>query len=281
MIVLSNTQRRAARITRSLFASLPFAVRLAFAFSVLAGTDIMALGRALGVILIKKGVTGLPDVHGKPALEFPVAELEAQHKDPSRLIPRDYLQHFSADLRLHLISKFHSEQLVDVVISNWLFRFIVEGGWKNMHEGISLSQARSYVMASLDAEALNEIKKGKSKKRDMGSLDISDESGKALINPADPEAPTKFYENLPISEMPKVRKILEEKAHPDAPLYLDLLLEGYSSAEILGFEGGKQIREPMLPHMRDKNLNQPYKTWKTHVEPKIRKVLQKAMSDAA
>lgn len=266
-----------ARETRRLFASLPFSVRLAYVFSILAGTDLQALGRALGVIFIKKKVQGLPDIHGKPALDFPISQYELAHKDPSRMLPTNYLDDFASDIRGYMLATFRSEQLVDVAVSNWLFRFVVEGGWHGMHEGLHLKpQVRSYVIAALKGEILNEIKKSKRKKRDMGSIDEENSEGDLVFNPSHDETPAKIYEELPTSSMPKVRHVLEHQVHPDAPLYLDLLLEGYTVTEILGDpEGGKPS---MLPHMRQKPVG--YKNWKKTYEPKIKKVLEDFMAAA-
>lgn len=277
MLRLASTQKQAVLLTRRIFASLSFHERLAHVLSVLAGTDLKALGRSLGVIFIKKRTQGLPDIHGKPALEFPVEELEAKHKDPSRLLPPNYLEDFAAMLRGLLLHKFNNTQLVDVGISNWLFRFVVAGGWHTMHEGANLSSLKGYILGSIENEIKNEIKGGKRKKRDMGSLDVVNDEGDLLHHPSDPTAPAKFYENLGPQDMPKVRKELEHKVHPDAPLYLDLLMEGYTVVEILG-DPEKGV-PPMLPHMRSNPIG--YKNWKKTYEPKIRDVMVHFLREAA
>jgi hypothetical protein len=273
---LAVIQKRGDYLARRIFAALPFSVRLAYVFSVLANTDLQALGRALGVIFIKKRVEGLPEIHGKPALDFPVAELEAQHKDPSRLIPSDYLKGFSEAIRQKLFQRFHSEQLVDTVISNWLFRFIVEGGWQHMKDGLSLATARNYALHSMENQALNEIKVLKRDRDRSKSIQETDEEGHQKIDPADPTAPAKFYDSLPTSKLPAVRRVLEQKVHPDAPLYLDLLLEGYNASEILGHGG----QDTMLPHLKEEGLAAPYANWKKNYEPKIRQVLERFMAQA-
>lgn len=275
MFRVSDTQDRSARIARAIFASLPFPVRLAYVFSVLANTDLKALGRALGVIFIKKKIQGLPDIHGKPALEFPVEQLESQHKDPSKYLPTDYLHDFSQRVRQEMLSKFKSDDLVDVIISNWLFRFIVRGGWRTLREGDNFSTVLNHTMVSMKNEGINELKK---RDRSRGkSIDQTDEEGRPTLVLKDPhENAEEVYENLPMSDIPKVRKILEDRVHPDAPRYLDLLLEGWTASEILGFANGKEnSREVMLPHLKERGLMAPYKTWKTNYEPQIRRVLLK------
>lgn len=277
MTRLAHLQAQALRLTRHLFASLSFQDKMARVLEVLANTDLKALGRSLGVIFIKKRVEGLPDIHGKPALEFPVAELEAKHKDPSRLLPSNYLEDFAGVVRGALLNRFHNQQLVETGISNWLFRFIVSGGWHTMHEGVNLSGLKGYIISGIENEIKNEVIKGKRKKRDMDSLDIQDDEGKLLHNPNDPKAPATFFERLSPHEMPKVRKELEHKVHPDAPLYLDLLLEGYTVKEIVG--DPEEGKPPMLPHMRQHPIG--YNNWKKTYEPKIRDIMLRVLDEAA
>jgi hypothetical protein len=246
-------------------------MRLAYVIASLSGVELQALGRSLGVIFIRKKIQDLPDIHGKPALEFPVD----QHKDPTKLLPADYLRGFAADLRKSLLAKYHSEQLVDVAISNWLFAFVVEGGWKELREGAKLGEVFRYLLKSLNYVVLSDIQKTKRKKYDFGpSIDNTDEEGNPTMQMGDPESEANFYHNLPTSVLPKVRQALQH-VHPDAPLYLDLLMEGYTPAEILGFKAHAQTEDVMLPHLKAEGLKAPYKSWKAIYEPKIKTVLMK------
>lgn len=257
---IATLQKRAALVGRTLFASLPFHVRLAYVFSILANTDLQALGRALGAIFIKKKVRGLPDVHGKPALDWPA----------NKPLPPDYLKGLASDLRRFLLAKFHDEHLVDTTIDNWLFRFVVEGGWEHMIEGITLKEAQNYAFTGLLRQGLNEITVKKRERGRNRSLNETDEEGHVVFEPADPSAAKNIYENLPSTKMPSVRRILENKVHPDAPLYLDLLLDGYEGTEILGDPNKGRI--PMLPYLQHHPLS--YANWKKTYEPKILQVLK-------
>lgn len=263
---LAHLQKRARRVVRGLFAGLPFQVRVRFVYANLS-MDVQALGRSLATIFIKKQVKGLPDIRpGVPALSWP----------SGTPLPPGYLQDYAQYLKNSMLQKFyHNEQLVEEGLSRFLLRFVVEKHWERMEEGINFSQAKSYVFRALYNEISLELKSRKHDKA-MRSIDIPEEEGENRghhVELTDPHALDSFYHNLSPSDLPKVRKVLEREVHPDAPLYLDLLLEGYNAAEIFG--DPEQGKPPMLPHARQHQIN--YKNWKKTYEPKIREVLQHFM----
>lgn len=256
---LANLQKRAAVVSRALFASLPFHRRLAIVLAALVDTDLQALGRALGTVFIHKKVQGLPDINGKPALET-----------PANRVPPNYLHDFAANIRQILRSKSHSEDVADLTIANWLYRFVAEGGWQKMEEGRSLSEVRSYILNSLINQEKDELRRQKKNQMRNPSLDVTNEEGHATFEPSDPEATKKFYEHIQPHSLPRVRRVLEQKVHPDAPLFLDLLLEGHRATDIVG--DPTTGRPTMLPHLKDKPLS--YRNWKKTYEPKIYHVLR-------
>jgi hypothetical protein len=270
MIKLAELQKRAALVGRALFASLPFHVRLAHVFSVLADVDLQSLGRSLGKVFIEKKVQGLPDVHGVPALDWPAA----------KPLPPKYLEDLAGHLRHALRVKFHSDQLVEAAIDNWLFRFVVERGYHNMQENVDFKKATNYVLHSLEQQVLNEIKAGKRKKRDNESLDETYESeegeSRHKYNPADPDTPATIYENISPHDMPKVRQKLEA-IHPDAAIFVDLRLDGWEATEIVG-DPARGI-PTKLPHLKEHPLS--YRNWKKMYEPKIQNVLSEFVHQAA
>jgi hypothetical protein len=272
MVKISALQKRAAFLGRALFASLPPSVRLAYVFSILAGTDVRSLGRTLGVVFIEKEVHGLPDIssgkYAGPALDFPVKQLRAEGKDPSRFLPPNYLEGFAESLQELLHRKYHNDDAVDRAISAWLFTFILDNKWEQMRSGISLTEARSFVLRSLENATINQLRGDKRQHRDI-SIDRTDEEGTPLFTPDDPKALRHMLEGRGhIWNDPHIKRELETGAHPDAPLWLDLLMQGYTSNEILG--DPRKDLPSMLPHY--KAVPQ---LWGYRILPKILRVFQR------
>lgn len=230
---LASLQKRAADTQRRLFASLPFYVRLAYVFARLANLPLQSLGRTLGAVFIVKKVEGLPDVKGQPALEWGAA-FGADINKITRMLPPNYLEAWVAnEVRNRLMAKFKNEDLVADAISGWLLRFVVNGGMKNMDEGMPLTSARNYVLTGIQNESLNQIKKRNRHRED--SMNETDDDGRATMQIDDPKALRSLVkEDRHLWKFPRVRRILEQDAHPDAPLFLDLLMDGYTVNEIVG-----------------------------------------------
>lgn len=266
---VASLQKRAAELTRKLFISQPTIIRVATVLEIVAGTDplLKALGRSLGAVFLQKGVTDLPSIHGKPAAEW----FEAQpRKDTNALIqrlPPDYLDEFALKIRQRITGKFN-ESLAREAISGWIMRFVLLKGWNNMDEGMSLDRARNYVLTGVQREALNLIKKDRRHQYDR-SIHEEDDEGKRRVDPSDPNAMKDFLEEMPMWKAPRVRHILEQKVHPDAPLFLDLLFEGHAMKDIVGDKATG--RESMLPHVKERPM--AYYNWLKTYNPKIVEIL--------
>jgi hypothetical protein len=169
------------------------------------------------------------------------------------------MESWAGSLRGLALAKFHNEELVDESLQNWIVRFALMGGWTHMKEGLSLSQAKSYVFTGLKNDILNHIR-SQNLHQDR-SLQETDDEGNSSFDPADPSADKQFdltelkSERMAPWNQPKVKRVLE-KAHPDAPLFLDLLMDGHTQKSI--------IQQGMLPH-----FDSSYQYWMDKVKPKI------------
>jgi len=297
---IAAIQKRAADLRRTLFASLPLHVRLSHAFSVLADTDLRMLGRSLGLVFIKKRVQGLPDITSGPfkgpALDFPVERLEAERKDPSRFLPPNYLEGFAESLREILRRKYRSEDAVERAMSTWLFYFIVKQAWKKMDEGVPLNTARNLVLKGLERAVMNEGKSDRDKWQSpvkvkgpdgktvkhrvpMTPMDAPTLDEETPFQMADPKAEAEMLGELSPHQRSDVRRKLET-IHEDAPLYLDLLMEGYKDKEII-LGSPHEVRLPdgtlvpagksLLPHVRQKPMS--YQNWMHSKKPRIQQLL--------
>lgn len=255
---IASLQKRAKDVARQIFARLPLSRRVAHVMLVLAGVDplLKALGRSLGAVFLLKGVTGLPDVNGKPALEWFAEQSNKTVDGLTRRLPTNYLDQAAVKVRNTMGSKFGPDIMQDA-IGTFLMKFISGKAFEHMHDGISLNEAMGYVAMSIKNQAISLQRSNKHENRNK-SIDETDDEGKAMYNPSDPKALIN-HGGAPWWEAPKFKRILETKVHPDAPLYLDLLSQGYQAKEIV---------EGMLPH-----YDSSYAYWMDKVTKKIRNVL--------
>lgn len=272
---LSTLQKRAGTVSRAIFASLPLRFRILVAFERLADLPLKSLGRALGAVFILKGTKDLPDIKGEPALNLN-EKAKGNINALTRMLPSDYLESFALEIKRMLMAKFKNEDLVSEGISRWLMRFVALGGWKGMQENLPLKQIKSYVTTSITREIINKIK-GDKHEREQSSLDERDDNGRSTMNPSDPKSVKDFLEEQPLWKAPRVRRLLEQKAHPDAPMYLDLLMEGYTTREIVG---DHRVDLPsMLPHVKQKPVTP--QAWEHRTMPKIVDVLRGVAEEEA
>lgn len=267
----SSLYKRAADLTRRLFASQPFYVRLARVFEILAGGDplLQALGRSLGAVFLLRGVKDLPPVNGKPALEWLAAQPRTDVNTLTRRLPSNYLDDFAAKLRRSIYAKF-GESVGGEAFSAWLIRFVISGGYETMHEGLSLQQAGGFVFGAIKNQALNLIKRDRHERTQQSLDEMNDDGDRHRLDPKDPNSVKDFLEEDPLWKSPQVRRILEQKAHPDAPLFLDLLMQGYTQNEIVG--DWRKNRPSMLPHVQQKPITP--QAWEYRTMPKILDILK-------
>lgn len=278
---IASLQKRAKDVARQIFARLPLSRRVAHVMLVLAGVDLLlkALGRPLGAVFLLKGVTGLPDINGKPALEWFAEQSNKTVDGLTRRLPTNYLDQAAVKMRNSMGSKFGPDIMQDA-IGTFLLKFISQKSYEHMHDGISLGEAIGYVATSIKNAAIAIQRSNKHENRNR-SLDDTDDEGKATFNPADPRSLKDFAtvdNGKPIWHMPQVKRILETKAHPDAPAFLDLLLEGHNQKEIVGDFRHKEVVVPsMLPHLKNNPIS--FSAWEYRTMPKIKDILQTALVD--
>ncbi len=232
--------KAAQEAERRIFASLPYKVRFASMFSVLAAMDAAAWGRALVMQMIRAGVE-MPDIDGVPALDW----AKKVGFKPERL-PRGYVGSDKLG-----ISLFH-EALLKVGNPSDAGEFMQEmvigflsGTFKFAQ--VSLDQAKAYCVRIVKTRATN----WRRDKLDPHRNDIStspgddDEDGGALELESDRD----FIDNADVIDQvmrhPDVVQGLK-KIHEDAPLFLDLLMDGVSQAKIIG--------DKMLPNYQEGSI---------------------------
>jgi hypothetical protein len=249
--------KSAEETRRRIFASQPFWQRFAHLMMVLASSDTAAWGRTLVMAMIRDGVQGMPDVGGVPAKEW----AEGNRFNASRL-PGQYLDadKFGAQVYHEALLKIGNpaaakEFLQELVLSFWSgkppFKF---SDAKNSFE------SKKYVFTIARTRGLN-WRRDQKLDREESLTEDDDEKGSRQRDVTD-ESGLRHRSNLieKLLHMPDVVRALK-RVHEDAPLYLDLVLDGLDDKSI--------VTQGMLPHFDSRVPFSWQKTWR----PKIYKVI--------
>ena len=131
---------RASILQHKLLKDLPFAARVA-SLTRFATDPADIFGRMFYTIFLQRHIQGLPDIGGKPALDFDLT------RAPQHLVPLGYGKDFGHSAMAFLMYKFHDPEMVQDIMQDVALRFLKNP--EMLHEGAPLSDARGYVMTSL------------------------------------------------------------------------------------------------------------------------------------
>lgn len=253
----------AAEARRKIWASLPFGTRLAEFMVHLASSTTDAFGKIMYAEFLSAGVTGMPDINGKPASEFDMAR-----KPLANRLPNGYGRDFGKKVFLILMGKLHNPEKVEELMQEIATSFLEQ---KHIKPGETLAYAQNYVLRAVQNRALN-LMRFKHEISDItGQPDDEDEHSVYDVTPSYDEATIEklFNERM----LPKVRSKLHA-IHPDAERYVRLsLVDGYKDREIIG--------DPKngVPTMLDHAQGMTERNWNSHIKPKIFKVLKDNFQD--
>lgn len=257
---------------------MPLGFRIATVYFQLTASSQDTLGRLIYAEFLRKGVRGMPDIRGKSAEQY-VQEMGDKINSPQLAdkLPGDYGRSFGARAYGLLIKNVGVSDADDVV-ANFMRRYF-EGSGRGMEEGIPLAKAEAYVLNGIWKEALNLLKVRKRERSRYESITREDEGEERTLDIRDPRFMDKIEAEFPVHELvrdPFVQRELRQ-IHPDAPLYVELMLEGYSNEEIVGVPVRGQ--ESMLPHLKERPMS-PQNWHKTQL-PKIYQVLKDRAQEAS
>ena len=221
--------RRAADVRRVIFASLPWGVRLAHVWMLLAGDEALfdAWGKALGAIFLNAGVPGMPDPG--PAWE--------KHPGDARRLPHGYLADFIAEVYRTILGQSARDPSVPEEAISSFFNKLQTGKAKidlsKLTEGFK--SAKSWAYTGMFNEGRS-IRKRKIREFARQEGPQQDEEGREKdVDLADPHALEQFRK---IEKNPHLKKefldYLARHIDEDAPQYISLLLEGYPKNEVIG-----------------------------------------------
>ena len=257
-------------LRRKIWASLPFRVRLADVFSRLASSGTDAFGKVMFGEFLQRGVVGLPDIHGKPALEM------AGGRNITNKLPPGYGRAFGKQCFVMLMGWVHNPEVAEEIMSEFAVDFL-ESGSKHLREGSSLQEAESYVLRGLKNENLNRLRLHENARRDRNTFRTNDDDEESVFEHMPTFDETTVEKLFDERMLPKVRQKLHA-IHPDAEQYVKLMLDGHSDREILG---DPEHGEPSLLKHPFTNLGKPLNenNWGASYKPKIFNILKKQFAD--
>lgn len=226
--------KTAFEVARSLYASLPRGYRLAEFFIRLAlDSNIDTFGRVVYAEFIMKDVTGLPDVHGKPAAEYKPMLMKAGARGAT-LLPHGYGSSIGVDAQKTLFRLGLTPDVVNDTMQEYMI--LLTSGTKTrvgpIRPGATLEEATSFVKHGVQFMGLDARRNLTTRNRERGRLVNEDEPNKALmIDIEDPHSMQELDRYLSEDYMHKLIAWLDEKLSPKVgqgviPLYFELADEG-------------------------------------------------------
>lgn len=200
---LASLRLAARELRASIFRSLPWGTRVAHLFMVLASSTTDAFGRAFFDVFRKRGVVGLDDA------------------DP---------RSFGSSLYRAMFARFRNDELVEDSMVDVLMKFTKNPSL--IDEGSTFARVSGLIKLAVANQILTKLKSESRLRKKHKSLFDTDEDGEEVgLDFDDPKSLDKYKEvNL---DLPRIRRDVS-RILPWAPKYVDMILEGYNDAEIIG-----------------------------------------------
>lgn len=210
--------RRAHKLSKTLFVSLPWGFRLAHLFIVMAADTASTLGRSAYALFIAAAVRDMPRVGTRDSLDM-VQEIRGP-EDADKL-PADYGRAFGNRLFRTLLAKFGPE-IAEEATAETLLKIV--RGKLHVRNGASLSESEALV-STVALNSARDLARGEQRRRQRGQ----DNDGYTDIE--DPDAFAEVERALSPTEMQRVLREFEQ-IHPRARSFAEALLEGDTQAQI-------------------------------------------------
>ena len=215
--------RRAADLSRRIYASLPWGYRVAGLLVVLAADSSDAFGRTTTAAMVLAGVRGLPDIGGKPASDW----IQDVYRRGPDVLPPGTGRQFAARVYKILLSKFSDPEVAEDAMSHVMLQ--AARGKIHIANGANMHAAES-LLITIGLNAARDLLRARGRRREESLVDDR-EDDQSTIDVEDPEAFRQLDKLLPASELREVLRELGD-IHPRAPEWLRARLDGDSGQEI-------------------------------------------------
>lgn len=217
---------QASKLSRRIFASLPWGFRLAHLLTKLAVDTQEAFGRLAYAEFLKAGVEGLPEIKGMPALSF---RSEIQGPRAADKLPRGYGKPFGLKVWKIVLAKFYQPEIVEDAISKVMIKLVT--GDVRIREGTDLKTAEAFIITAVMNAATDALRKKKREVPSRSLIQDDGEGGSEEIDVTDPHAFRDLERMIPRSEMVKIMRELRA-INERAPSWVEAQLEGLSDREL-------------------------------------------------
>lgn len=232
---------QAARDLRAkVAASLPWGLRVArLLHQVKFATEPAEFGQAMYGLFLLYGVTDMPPAPFMPKNTREISRLKGYGREFGKKAYGAALRYFKNDSRTRSQSANTREDLIQDVLSRVFLKLYSDTDLESKLRGQSLSYAENYTLSSVKTETLDTLRREKIRAHE--AIDDIVEQPAAWDNLGD---------LIPRSEQQQIISELESSVSSDYAgdigLYFQLILDGYSDAEI--------TRGRMLPYLEDKDI---------------------------
>ncbi len=221
IVPLNVLTRRLRDINRSAHASMPWGYRIAALLVRLAGDSLDAFGRVVSAEMILAAVRGMPDIGGKPAIDW----IQDVHRKGADVLPFGTGRPFAAKVFKIVLAKFGDPEVAEEAMSH----LMLQAARDKLHiaNGSDLHSAESYLITSC-LNAARDVLRGKQRRREVPLVRERDDDRE--IDIADPETFRDLDKSISPTDMDRILDAVEE-VHPRARDYLESVLRGDSQAE--------------------------------------------------
>jgi hypothetical protein len=261
----------ADRQRRLIWATLPFHYRWAELLIRLAVDPQTTFGQIIYTVFLRRGVTGMPEINGKPAEEYDL------NKAPHHLVPPGYGRDFASKVWAAAVRLLGPDGAQDMMQELML---TIQSRPEKLSEGRTLSQAQGYVLGMLKLESLEAIRLRKRHPGDYGEhLPAGGgEDDAPKVELADTSAVVEIMEWINEQSRGKVMPaLMRDLARiPGAVPYVQAVLrDGLTDAEIVG--DYRKGRPAAVEWFQENPMT--VQNFGNRVKPKIREVFQKYVQD--
>jgi DNA-directed RNA polymerase specialized sigma24 family protein len=219
-------------LRKRVYSSFPWGLRVArLLFEIRYGAEPAAFGRLTYGLFMLYGVLGLPRVDVVPKTIRDIDKL-----------PRDFGNEFGFKCRNTAAKYLRFADEIEELLSSLVVKLISSDSVRKALDGEQLHRAESYVLTMIRHSAIEKLRSDKVRRHE----DIAE-----LI-----EEPSPHWDQLGhiLTEREKdqlsieLEKAVSRRLLPDLPLYFQLMMEGYSNAEV--------AEQRMLPSLKEKPISQ-------------------------
>lgn len=242
---------RATKLSRQIYASLPWHYRLAQLILKLAVEPQVAHGNFFYGVFVKAGVKGLPDIGKIPAKDFPGRDKRVDVLvNAIRRVDTNYGKKFGSTIWKVTVSRFGFRVAEEAI--SWMVEklskkpSIIQGHFK-------VSQAESFVLDGIKKRSLDMIKRHWRKKEKSLTVDTGQQVTQRVV--ADPGALHELLTLVPRGEVKEMMSRLRgvDKKNPTrGPSFVEMVLDDRTQTE-MAEAWGTEIRTVGLWVERNRN----------------------------